>query len=269
MKKYYPLLFIFTILALMANGQDRIIKISQDTIKCQIKEIGDDEVKYTQNNYTGDVIYGIDKNKISRIIFNDGKELKINDSMFDAEIYNKQRKNVFKIGFLSPLVGATSFTYEKSLKPGKSIEATMGVIGLGITGTRDPKGLYFKFGYKFIKSPDFYQKGTRFDHILKGAYVRPEISISSYTINSKNLDFIDNGQLNSGGVRESNTMFAFMINLGKQWVFDNRFVLDWFAGLGYGFGHSYQNNGNHYAFMGGVPDFPLAVTSGIRIGILF
>lgn len=269
MNKTYLFLFVFIILTVVVNGQDRIIQITKDTIRCQIKEIGDDEVKYTQKDISGDVIYGIDKNKVNRIIFSDGKELKINNSMYDAEIYKKQRKNAFKVGFLSPLTGATSITYEKSLKPGKSLEASLGVIGLGITGTREPKGLYFKFGYKFIKSPDFYQKGTRFDHILKGAYIRPEISISSYTINSDNLVYYTNGQLSTGGVRERNTMFAFMINLGKQWIFDDRFVLDWFAGLGYGFGHSYQDNGNHYAFMGGIPDFPLAVTSGIRIGILF
>ena len=124
--------------------------------------------------------------------------------------------------------------------------------------------MYLKFGYKFIKGPDFYNKGTRFDHILRGAYVRPEISFSSYSLNS-------NQSLNSStGPKVNTTMVAFMINFGKQWVFQDRFLIDWFFGLGYGTGSNSDQNGSwHYAFVGGASSFPIAVTTGIRIGVLF
>ena len=267
------ILFLFLILlSLSFSGfsQDRIIKITRDTIRCQIKEIGDDEVKYIRNDFKGNVVFGIDKNKISRIIFSDGKELKFKDSMYDSAQYEKQHLNAIKVGFLSPLFGATSFTYERSIKPGNSWEASLGIIGLG-TDIADnaASGAYFKFGYKFIKSPDFYSKGTRFDHILKGAYVRPEISFSAYSVKSTMLIDVAGGNLTNGGVRENNTMFAIMVNFGKQWVFSDRFLIDWFCGVGYGTGHSYENLGWHYAFVGGIPSFPLAITTGIRIGVLF
>lgn len=264
MKIKHIFISILTCISFSGFTQDRIIKISKDTIMCQIKEIGDDEIKYSQKEYKGDVIFGIDKNKVSLIIFSDGKQLSITNSMFDAAQYEKQRKNALKIGLLSPLFGATSFTYEKSIKPGRSIEGTLGIIGLGTDiGGNGASGVYLKFGYKFIKTPDYYNKGTRFDHILKGGYFRPEISFSNYSINS------ELGLTNSGGPKVTNTMFAFMLNIGKQWVFDDHFLIDWFAGLGYGFGEAKQNIAWHYAFVGGVPGFPLAFTTGIRIGFLY
>ena len=263
-------LILFTILLFNTGfGQDRIIKTTKDTIICQIKEIGDDEVKYTQKDFRGDLIFGIDKNKVSKIIFNDGKELSVKDSMYDPAQYKDQNKNALKVGFLSPLFGATSFSFEHSLRPGNSWEATLGIIGLG-TNVSDYSsgGLYLKFGYKFIKSPDFYLKGMQYSHILKGAYIRPEVSFSTY--NSKegsNYDY--NGNLISNSSTETNTMFAIMLNFGKQWVFQDRFLIDWFTGVGYGFGDANGDNPFHYAFLGGSSGSSFAITSGLRIGVLF
>lgn len=266
MKRFFLMILMVTSYAMSGLGQDLIIKITRDTINCRIKEIGDDEVKYTQNEFKGDVIFGIDKNKISRIIFSDGKELKIKDSMFDSAQYATQRKNALKVGFLSPLFGATSFTFEHSLKPGSSIEATIGIIGLGDDINGDSSsGMYLKFGYKFIKSPDFYLKGTRYAHILKGAYIRPEVILTSYS-ESPN---IDNWFTSGSGAKENITMFAIMLNTGKQWVVNDRFLFDWFIGAGYGFGDRKNSNAFHFAFLGGGSDSKFVMSSGIRIGILF
>ncbi len=268
MKNIYFLSFIFSILSFAGFSQDRIVKLNRDTIYCRIKEIGDDEIKYTQKEYKGDVVFGIDKNKVTLVIFSDGKELKIKDSMFDSAQYESQHKNALKVGFFSPLFGATSFSFEHSLKPGSSVEATLGIIGLGddINGASSG-GLYLKFGYKFIKSPDFYLKGTRYAHILKGAYIRPEITFLNYSAEPVN-DYLYSG--NSVAVsKESMTMFAIMLNTGKQWVINDRFLFDWFIGAGYGFGDVKNSNGFRFAFLGGGPDSKFVMTSGIRIGILF
>ena len=270
MKKIYFLILNISVLSYTGSAQDRIIKTTKDTINCQVKEIGDDEVKYTQKEFRGDLIFGIDKNKVSRIIFSDGKELKLMDSMYDPAQYEKQHKNALKVGFLSPLFGATSFTFEHSLKPGNSIEATLGIIGLGINmNDYTSGGVYLKFGYKFIKSPDFYLKGMQYSHILKGAYIRPEISFATYNYKpSQMYDYMGNSIAGSN-TTEKNTMFAIMLNFGKQWVIQDRFLVDWFTGIGYGFGNSHGDETFHFAFMGGDPEFPLAITSGLRIGFLF
>ncbi len=266
MKKIYLLLLIINILSLSGFTQDRIIKITKDTINCQVKEIGDDEIKYTQKEYKGDVIFGIDKNKVSLIIFSDGKELKIKDSMYDPAQYEKQHKNALKVGFLSPIYGATSFSFEHSLKPGSSIEATLGAIGLGDNINGDSSsGLYLKFGYKFIKSPDFYLKGTRYAHILKGSYIRPEVTFLSYSETPN----IDNYYTSGSGAKETVTMFAIMLNTGKQWVVNDWLLFDWFIGAGYGFGDAKNSNAFRFAFVGGGSDSKFVMTSGIRIGVLF
>lgn len=58
---------------LTVSAQDRIIQSDRDTIRCFIREIGDDEVKYSMEGYRSDLIFGIDKDKVSEIIFADGK----------------------------------------------------------------------------------------------------------------------------------------------------------------------------------------------------
>ncbi|HEY3389379.1 MAG TPA: hypothetical protein VGK38_07405 [Prolixibacteraceae bacterium] len=268
MKKICILILLINILSLNGFAQDKIIKITKDTIACQIKEIGEDEVKYTRKEFAGEVIFGIDKNKISKILFSDGKELTFKDSMYDPARYETQHKNALKVGFLSPLFGATSFTYEHSLKPGSSIEATLGIIGLGddING-ESSSGLYLKFGYKFIKSPDFYLKGMQYSHILKGAYIRPEVSFASYSAIPSVSDYNNVGV--PPGTKENVTMFAIMINSGKQWVVNDRFLFDWFVGAGYGFSDAKNSNSFRFAFIGGGPDSKFVLTSGIRVGILF
>jgi len=270
MKNICALILFSSVLSLSGFAQDRIIKTTKDTINCQIKEIGDDEIKYTQKDFRGDLIFGIDKNKVSKIIFSDGKELTIKDSMYDPLRYTDQNKNALKVGFLSPLFGATSFTFEHSLRPGNSIEATLGIIGLGTDISGDsPGGAYLKLGYKFIKSPDFYLKGMQYSHILKGAYIRPEVSFATYNSKARMLYSYNGSVLSSDNSTQTSTMFAIMLNIGKQWVFQDRFLIDWFTGVGYGFGDSKEDSPFHFAFLGGSDGTAFAITSGIRIGVLF
>ena len=113
----------------------------------------------------------------------------------------------------------------------------------------------------------------RYAHKLKGAYFRPEIAFSSYKRES-GMDYSDNynqnGDVIVGGLinREKNNMFAVLLNVGKQWVIQDQFLIDWFVGVGYGFGDNNSDEGLHYAFIGAIDEFPLAITSGIRIGVL-
>lgn len=263
------LLFLFLSMVLFAQEKftDQLINRDGSVIVCKVREIGDDEVKYVLQEYDSDVVFGIDKNKVASILFGDGRELKFSDSMHGSENYSDQRKNALKFNFFSPLTYASSFSYEHNLKPGRSVEAGIGFIGLGQRpeGYR-ASGVFMNAGYKFIKDPDFYLKGMRYAHLLKGSYFKPELAMSIYKYSNHTL-------MGNNTVADPDTnvaMFALILNVGKQWVFADRFLIDWYIGAGYGFGRNDESdNARHFAFIGGTSDSPLVLNSGFRIGFLF
>lgn len=264
------LLMLSTMILAQGKFSDQLIQRNGKVIVCQIREIGDDEIKYVMEGYRDDLVFGIDKNKVEKIVFADGREMNISDSMYGKENYEGQNKNALKFHFFSPLSGATAFTYERSLKPGRSIEAALGIVGVGWQDdyTRNASGFYTKLGYKFIKDPDFYVKGMRYAHILKGSYIRPELAFASYSYEHMLTDWHSGNQVTY--YKKSNvTKGAFIINVGKQWVYSDRFLVDWYVGAGYGFDDEDAINDSQYGFVVGSSDFPLVLNAGFRIGLLF
>ena len=261
--RVYFLLLILLFFALHGMvAQDRIIQRDGNIIECKIAEIGSEEIKYTQPEYGPDLQFGILKSKVDRIIFMDGKEMLIDHLEFarettemnSADLFLVQRRNAVKMAFLSPLTGTTSFSYERALKPGRSIEFTISLIGLGFNNPEDAAGLGLKAGYKFIRSPDHYLRGMRYAHILKGGYVKPEFSFARYNLRTKDEEVIK---------------AALMVNLGKQWIFSDVFLLDLYFGVGYGMTTSRIEDPEYpHDFIVVDPEFPLALDAGLRIGFL-
>ena len=266
---------LFAIIALLTSGtlfaQDKIYrKNPTDTIPCKIVEVGEELIKYSTDTYSQNLTFSVDKNNVSRIVFENGKEMTFADSMFGKENYESQRKDAIKLSFLSPLMGAAIFSYEHSVKPGQSMEFGLGIIGAGKdVDDVNPFGAIAKFGYKFITSPDWYDRRHRYSHILKGSYVKPEVTVLHYTAdyyrfsyNESQNDYIVSKE------KANTTMLSFMIVGGKQWVFNDVFLVDLFAGVGYGFGHNPRNESWHYGFLGADGSTPLTLTAGLKIGFL-
>jgi len=262
--KQMILLIAVLLVSVSAFAQDQIIKKNKDIIECKVREIGMDEVKYILPDYPPDVLFTIEKDKITKVIFENGQEIEITNEMMNPENYEEQKKNALKVDFLSPLTGNLTFAYERSLKPGRSIEASLGIIGLGIDpNDYDPAGVFGKFGMKFIKSPDFYLRGMRYAHILKGGYVKPEIMFGYYTIDEDG----DYYEIPPETGRKSVFSGGIQLILGKQWIMDDLFLVDFFVGMGYGFDN--QDGGYNFGWAitgGGVP---LSFSTGLKIGILF
>lgn len=264
--------FLLLIFAISAFAQDRIVKKSNDVIECKVTEIATDEVKYyyTENPK---LVFGIDKALVDRIEFSTGEIIKIEGNTFkDSEYYADQSKNALKLNFLSPLFGTTEVVFERSIKPGKSWETALGIVGLG-NNMQDinPRGVYGKFAYKFKRDPDFYMNRMHYSHILKGAYFAPEIALRYMAYDSNNWHYYydENGYHdNYSENRENQVTLALMLKLGKQWVFDDSFLVDIYAGVGYGFGAD-EYDGLPYGFIVAPDEFPIALTSGIRIGWVF
>ena len=262
-----PKVYIISVLLMLLTvqiiqAQDRIIKRDGNIIECKVEEIGSEEIKYTLSDYRPDLQFGILKSKVDRILFADGREMLIDHLEFAREttemnsedLFLVQRRNAVKMAFLSPLTGVTSFSYERALKPGRSLEFTLSLIGLGFNNPEDAAGIGLKAGYKFIRSPDHFIRGMRYAHILKGGYVRPEFSFARYNLRSKNEEVIK---------------AALMVNLGKQWVFSDVFLVDLYFGVGYGMTTSRLEDPEYpHDFVVVDPEFPLALDAGFRLGFL-
>ncbi len=259
-------IFLLLLLSINAISQDKLIKKNSEIINCKVTEIAADEVKY----YYADnpkLIFGIDKALVEKIEFSTGEVIEIGNNTFrNPEYYADQSKQALKINFLSPLMGSTEIIYERSIKPSKSWETALGIVGLG-NDIQDvnPRGVYGKFAYKFMRDPDFYSHRMHYSHILKGAYFAPEIAVRYMSFDNHYYYYSDN---NYSEDRQNLFTLALMLKFGKQWVFDDAFLLDIYAGVGYGFG-SNDYEGMPYGFIVAPNEFPIAFSSGIRVGWVF
>lgn len=224
-----------------ASAQDKmILRYKADTLTIKVIEIGTSEIKYRLWPVDENMpLMAESKDKIAKIIFANGTVMKFSvDEFSDASNYAEQRKTAIKLDPFSILAGMTSIAYEQSMKPGRSWELGLGLIGLGTTfGDEKYTGLLVRAGYKFINQPDYYMRGMRYTHILKGGYIRPEIAISFYnsTVTNSYYNYTSNASFNHQDKYRTSAI-AFMLNFGKQWVFDDIFVVDAFVGLGIGGG---------------------------------
>jgi len=255
------ILFLVTI---SISAQDKIIKKNGDVINCKVTEMAADEVKYYYPN-NSKLIFGIDKAKLEKVEFSTGEVINIkNDTFKDDEYYANQHRNAIKVAFLSPLFGHTELSFERNIKRSRSWEVALGIIGLGINNYDvRHKGVYSKFAYKFIRNPDYYSQRMHYSHILKGAYIAPELALRYVSYNIETYDY--GGNLSS---TENVQEYGFAINLkfGKQWVIDNGFIIDLYLGVGYGMAGDQEYGPVAYGFIAGTSEMPMSTTGGLRIG---
>jgi hypothetical protein len=256
--------------AISIFSQDCIYKKNNQTIHCKIIEIGLVEVKYLIPELYKDVVMVIAKDDISKIKYGNGEEQTFANEMGSKDSYSDNKLNAIKFHIFSPLYDYLSVSYERSLKAGQSLEGTLGIIGIGDDQLNaNPEGAFAKFGYKFIKSPDFYLRGMRYAHLLKGAYFKPEIALAVFSANQNNYDYSTDNNYNK--LRNSTLSVALLLNVGKQWVFDNRFAVDFSIGLGYGITNIKKDDSSviyQYGF-NVEPDTGLAWTSNFKVAYLF
>jgi len=265
MKLRYSIILVIFILASLQviQAQDQIIKRNGEVIECKVEEIGTEEIKYTQAAFGPDLKFAILKSQVDKIVFANGQEIVIDHrerarestELNSADLFLIQRRNAIKAEFLSPLANVTSFSYERAIKPGQSFEVSAGIIGLGFNNLyEEATGIGFKGGYKFIRSPDYYLEGQRYAHILKGGYVRPEFVFASYNLSEEDRNV---------------TKFAILLTLGKQWVFSDIFLIDFYWGFGYGTSNAESFEDPPYYVVVADSEFPIAIAWGFRIGVLF
>jgi hypothetical protein len=237
---FATLFFIFS----FAHAQDKIYRNNGKIVEAKILEIGSEEIKYKEFHNQDGPIYVLETDRIKKIVFENGKVQKFEDNYKDSERYEGQMSKAVKFNFLSPLYGYTEIGFEKSTSVGKGYEISLGIIGLGKSETleyeptagqfktvkRNQAGAFVSAGYKFNKLPDFIIFGkTRMSHLMQGTYAKPIIYFGHYNENQilmkANVDELTKQHITFG---------ALQIEIGKEWVLGDKFLLDSYWGIGYG-----------------------------------
>jgi hypothetical protein len=290
MQKFTFLIALILLSASFTYAQDKIYRKNGKIVEAKILEIGSDEIKYKESHNPDGPIYVLETDRISKIVFENGKVEKFTIDIRDPEKYEGQLKKAIKIDFLGPLLGFSQVTFEKSREVGKGYELSLGIIGAGKSSRiefydfnhnyvrRNPFGVFVSGGYKFGKLPDFILFGkTRLTHIMQGTYIRPLVYLGNYSENR--IIWKASNTYEVG--RQNVTFGALQIEAGRQWVFGDKFLLDIYEGLGYGFdnkkdSYQYQNSTDYFdntaaynyanARLGRSPG--LSYTFAIKVGLL-
>ncbi len=264
------------LLAIYGQAQDKIHKKDKTVIDCKVVDIGLNEVKYLEPDSEDGPTISIGVDALLKVVLGSGRVIEFKDPLTDPNSYADDKKKAIKIHFLSPLSEHLSFSFEKSIRPGRSFESSIGFIGVGFDTNTDSKssGIALSGGYKFMRTPDFYTQRYKYSHILKGSYIKPQLLLSAYSNEYNAYSFIGGTSV----VEQDIVAGAIIINIGKQVVYDNLFVIDYSFGLGYGFSNqgSIRNLGesggwrpNHYGFLLGDKSAPIAASFKIKIGMLW
>lgn len=288
MLKYLALCITALALPALLFSQDKIFQHNKQIIEAKIVSIGLDEIVYKPYDNLNGPTYSIAKDKVAKIVFENGKmEVFKTNNLLEEDLYFGQLTKAFKVDFLGPLLGYTQFIYEKNLGKNRSVEWSLGVIGAGkanrlsyysangnfVEEGRKPFGISVGAAYKFNKIPDLIFGRAKFAHLMQGSYARPSFYLGNYSENT--IQYKANNQY---VVERLNTTFAALqLEFGRQWIFADKFLLDTYWGLGYGFDNK-RNKGDFYddyeyaAFnyintrVGRTPG--LSFTFGVRTGLL-
>ena len=93
MKKLINLCVLFLFLGLSgAIAQDKIYKKGGEVLEVKITEIGVDEIKYKLFNDKDGPSYTVEKDRILRIVYQNGRIETFTSSFNDVELYTDQKK---------------------------------------------------------------------------------------------------------------------------------------------------------------------------------
>ena len=264
MKTKLLCILILVVASVSAKAQDKIYRKNGKVLEVKLIEIGATDIKYRNLNDADGPIYVLETERVKKKVTADGKVQVFSDNLKDKESYEGQLTKAIKINFFSPLYGYSEIGYEKSVGVGKSYEVSVGIIGLGkseqlylynssanITNNvrKGQAGGFISAGYKFNKLPDFILFGkTKMSHLMQGTYFKPAVYLGHYKENI----IITKSNVAQAVVGKQNVTFgALQLELGKQRVFGEKFILDSYFGIGYGIDNkkdTYQNENSTNSF---------------------
>lgn len=263
------LVFIFLMTVSSLSAQDQIILKNGDKIDCTIKELSDSEVKYIEIEDANQVIFSINRGQVREIKFSYGKVIEEEPDAFSEAYYVDDHRSNLKLSFLAIASNATILTYERSINPYSSWELSAKFLGLGFSDELNEKGFGLDVAYRIKLKSLSNKNGYRPDHLLHGGYLR---AAGGVAVTSEEYSIF-----NAPSESVNRTLVHMGLDLGKQWIIQNRVSLDLFFGFHY-FGRS-----NDRVTINGIDEFfedsfnhgdlaginTIAFATGFRVGILF
>jgi hypothetical protein len=138
-------------------------------------------------------------------------------------------------------------------------------------------------GVKFLLGQEYYIKGMKYAHPLKGRYIRIDAIASDLSL--KNIYGYSyytpvNGVYTQQTVNGNAFGYGLFVTYGRQWILGNMFTLDYYIGLGAsGVSASYSNASagnsvrllennvyNYYGFLRAAG--PFSATYGLTLGYI-
>ncbi|MEJ6759263.1 MAG: hypothetical protein QNK76_01990 [Flavobacteriales bacterium] len=249
---------IFIGFCLELSAQDMLIFKDKTIDEVSIVEVTPDYIKYREFGAAqNSVIFSIERDYLTKIVFESGRVIDLSKSMMDdSRVYAGQRDRAIKID-VGGISGNYSFiSYEQAIDPSRSWEAGVIFIGAGfgsnLYDNENPMGAGVNMGYKFKRSPNFYSQRMRYGHIMRGSYIKPNLFVNTFNYDKVDYDHPpDPVTFMYPASREAAVAASLQIDFGNQLVFSDRFVLDYAAGIGYGFTTKDTWNLTNYGFFGG------------------
>ncbi|MFN8155679.1 MAG: hypothetical protein U0Y08_15665 [Bacteroidia bacterium] len=291
LQKTVAAIIVLLLAAVRLNAQDTLIYNNGDKRIVTIIEIGLDEIKFRNINDSSDVIRVLEKEEFKGIHLFSGETLLLNQQPMAARYTPKdmQKTRDIKINFLSPLYNMCTVSYEQMIKPWLNAEAEVGIIGVGLVSSESGgKGYSIRNGIKLLKRPNFKIRGQGLSHPLNGGYFMPEFTFNHYSRNYEYWDYSSGlwGSYATQTQKVKYTNMSFTLTFGKQHYLSAGIMIDYFISVGYNVqlingkkavedpAWDLTTDGGYidyspYNFMYGGPDFPIAFTSGVRMGFAF
>jgi hypothetical protein len=277
------------------SGLDTMITKKNEKILGKITKVTETDLEYKKAQEADAPIYVISKDKLREIRWANGtREMVVADEMdanVEKEILNQ--RSAIKLHIFSPAASQLTVSYERCLKVGTNIEISLGLINNSLINNNSPnliQGGLFSGGVKFLLGQDYYVKGLKYAHPLKGRYLKPEIDFSSFIIRGIRANYYNPNVYTYNSYIETNQQvnsFALMINYGRQFILGNILTFGYSVGLGYAASDakysnpyfqnnygSYSNNPmnvpsdlySHYLLS---TNIPIAIKGTITMGYIF
>lgn len=285
MKNHYISSTVFLLLFLLGSvlqAQDRIYFRDGEVLDdVRVDTIVGSQIIFFEKKEDAEVRRTALTNNVKRVMYANGSHQDFMELYEDPTLYTNQRKRGLKVHLLSPLLGHSHFSYEQNMRPGRGIEYSLGIIGLGnnfdagfirqFSSTEervqhDQIGFHLGVGYKFYTKPVIRDIGRRYKHLLAGWYVMPKVILGYYKRNE--IEYVEaNFTFENEIVRKKKVFATGMFYVGKQLVIAGSILLDLNLGVGVGYSTNSEEAEHHYVIS--MASKVIATGGGIKVGFVF